>query len=178
MDLDEIIIKFNKKLVFGNRKVKLYAGFSSTSRSTIFAKKIMLDNNVSIIKAHFDIQNNYIKKDYRILIFDMDEELKPGRNILNKNIVLKMRPNEQFLTIDLMPYDIQLKKGNYYLGIEIFNLSKAENQKNIKIGLYKTTDLHDSFFKPVFDEKNTWSTLETENKKKIHAFNFYLTIQK
>lgn len=144
----------------------------------IFVKKIILNDNVNLLKAHFDLINNKVSKKFRLLIFDVNKKNKPGNNILNTDIISEIKSNEKNITIELNDFDISLRKGIYFLGIEIFELTNENKEPPIKIGCYKSSNKNKSFFKPVFNDDSDWNTIKTYNGKKDYSFNFYLSIQK
>lgn len=177
-ELPDVVITSNSKSTIGKEKSKLYVGFNSNSKSVIFIKKINLKNNVNLLKAHFDLINNKTPKKFRILLFDVNENNKPNKNVLNKDIISEIKPNEKNIIIGLNDFDINLKKGIYFLGIEIFELTNESKEPPIQIGCYKSSDKNKSFVKPVFNNDSEWNTIKTYNGKKDYSFNFYLSILK
>lgn len=176
--LKEVLVKTKKREVYGKKKSKLFISFNSNSESVIFAKKIRLDDNVVIAKAHFDIYNDNKERKYRFHIFNLNNDNLPKENIISKNIVSEIKPNQKGITIDLTSYEIILKKGSYYFAIEIFDLEKQNINSSLKIGCYKTSLNNESLSKPVFNDNEQWKSIKTYNEKKEYSFNFYLTIKR
>lgn len=174
--LEEVIVKAKKKEIYGKNKSKIYINFSSNSESIIFAKKISFDDDIIINKAHFDIHNDDNEKKYRFLIFNLNSDNFPKANITHKNIVAEIMPNQKNITIDLSSNEVFLEKGDYYLGVEIFDL--LNKKSSIKIGCYKTKYNNESLSKPVFSDTKQWQSIKNYNSKKEYSFNFYLTIEK
>ncbi|WP_439130761.1 carboxypeptidase-like regulatory domain-containing protein [Polaribacter sp.] len=177
IQLDEIILKKNKKIVFGKKKSKLDIGFSSYSESVIFAKKIVFKDNFFITKAHFDILNDQKERKFRFLIYDLNKNLMPNNNILNQNIISKIQPYDKKVELDLEKFNIYLEKGEYFIAIEIFDMSKTNGNSSIKLGCYKTSEKNESLSKPVFNESENWKSIKTYNQKKEYSYNFYLTLE-
>ncbi len=172
--LNEVVIQnFKKSIVIGKKRSKNYVNFTSPYKSTYFAKNFSLSKTSKIEKAHFAIKNGSKERLCRLLIFNIKNGL-PYNNILEQNIVTKILANIKDFEINLKQNDIVLKRGNYYLVLEVFDLKRDDNF--FKIGFYKTKLKNNSVFKPVF-EKRKWESVKTINKKKEYAFNFYLTIK-
>ena len=176
--LDEVFVKNKITEIYGKKKSKLYIGFNSNSESLIFAKRIKLQDNVSIRKIHFDIKNDNKKKKIRLLIFNEENGKIKNNNIITKNIVSELTPNQNTIVFDVISNNIILEKGKYYIAIEVFDLGKTNSNSSIKIGCYQTKNENESLTKPVFNDYAKWKTIKTINGKKEYSFNFYLTLEK
>ncbi|MFO7743752.1 MAG: hypothetical protein R6V36_00035 [Psychroflexus sp.] len=177
-ELSEILITTKDKFIAGRKKSKYNIGFNSSSKSIILAKKLILENDSKIDEVHFDIINNKKIKKSRLLIFNIDENEMPYENILNEEVVKQIEVGIKTFTIDLFEFSVYLKKGIYFVALEIFNLNDENGKSGLKIGCYKSNNLNNSLFKPVFNADNKWNSIKTENKKKEYSFNFYISAER
>lgn len=173
--LKEVIITVipKTKRVINKKKSKLYVNASSKSEAGYFSKLFSLAKTSKIENAHFDILNDSKERLCRLLIYEVKNTL-PHKNIIHQNIIRKISANSENFEIDLKENDIVLDKGDYHLVLEVFDIKI--NNSSFKIGCYKTHSKNNSMVKGVFD-KSEWESIKTLNKRKVFAFNFFLTIK-
>lgn len=177
IELNEIDLPSNKNiLTIDKHKNKNFIGFSSIINSNYFAKRFDFKTNVLLKKVFFNIKDNQSNKFVLFKIFDIDENGKPSKNILNKHIYHDIKPNDLEVVIDLDEFYIMLENKSYFIVLEIFNMKKENNKSTFKIGTYKSKKVGYSFFKPVY-ENTVWSTIKTQNVNEEYIFNLYLDLQ-
>lgn len=177
IQLESINISKRKKEIIDKNKSETYISFNSNSESIIFAKRFDFKSDIKISKIHMDIKNDNKKRNFRLLIYKIDKNGLPKNNIITKNIIKSINPNQENLSFDLNDSEIFLNKDSYFLAIEIFDLKKDNINSSLKIGCYKTSKINYSLSKPVFNDDEKWKSIKSFNKKKEYSFNFYLTIE-
>ncbi len=127
-ELDEVVVTEN----FGNSDVlnpissySLTSGFSSSATPWVVA---LYFPNVGAQKKYIDKLTVFLKKNenfnresakFRIRIYDVDENTKkPGKDLLRKSIVLEHQVEQDFVSLDVAAFNIEMPRNGIYVGLE------------------------------------------------------------
>lgn len=144
--LDEVVISKIRSTVeieIGNSK---HINFShlSGAKPWIFAKRFNYSNDFSktpYIKNTIIFTKNEIKNaTFKLRIFGVDEEGGPGLDLLNEDIIVKVKKGKRENKIDLTNYNLLIPKNGIFIAFESmiiesnkFELKyKESNSKKIK----------------------------------------------
>ena len=127
-ELDEVVVTEN----FGSSDVlnpissySLTSGFSSSSTPWVVAlyfpnlgsQKKYIDKLTVFLKKSENFTRNSAK--FRIRIYDVDENTKkPGKDILRKSIVLEHQIEQDFVSLDVAAFNIEMPRNGVYIGLE------------------------------------------------------------
>lgn len=166
-ELDEVVI--TQKL--GNSDVlnpissySLTSGFSSSATPWVLA---LYFPNIGAQKKYVDKVTIFLKKDenfnresakFRIRIYGVDATTnKPGTDLLRKSIVLEHDVTQDYVSIDLAAFNIEIPREGVYIGLEW--LFVASNW-------YKQTEVHPITNKKVIEDRfaPTFRGVYTQNQ--------------
>lgn len=126
--LDEVVVTQN----FGNADVlnpvnsySISSGFSSSATPWVVA---LYFPNLGAQKKYVDKVTVFLKKDenfkresakFRIRIYDVDAlTKKPTRDLLRKSIVLEHQMDQDYVSLDLAAFNIEMPRNGVYIGLE------------------------------------------------------------
>ncbi len=127
-ELDEVLVTGD----FGNSDVlnpvssySLTSGFSSSATPWVVA---LYFPNLGAQKKYIDKLTVFLKKSenfnresakFRIRIYDVDETTrKPANDLLRKSIVLEHRVEQDFVSLDVAAFNIEMPRNGIYIGLE------------------------------------------------------------
>lgn len=144
--LDEVIISKSRRTVeveIGNSK-NINSSHLSGASPWIFAKRFNYSNDFSktpFIKNIIVFTKNEIKNaTFKLRIFGVDKEGGPGLDLLNEDIIVKVKKGKRENKIDLTNYNLLIPKNGIFIAFETMIIEsnkfefkyKESNSKKIK----------------------------------------------
>lgn len=127
-ELDEVVVSEalgNVDVLNPINSYSLTSGFSSSSTPWVLA---MYFPNIGAQKKYVDELTVFLTKNegfqrevakFRIRIYDVDEATgKPGRDLLRKSIVLEHQMEEDYVSLDVSAFHIEIPRTGIYIGLE------------------------------------------------------------
>lgn len=173
------ISNFNNYEILDKNKSENYIGFSAPTNSSIHIAKRFDINFTALLKTvELDIINNQTQRIALLKIFDLDQNNKPLKNIIEQHIYYKIEPFEKKIKIDLTDNQILIENKSFFIVLELFHLEVENDKSRLKIGFYKSKKTNQSLFKASKSLTNEWVSIIVPNKSFEYALNMYLTVQK
>lgn len=192
-ELDEVVVTEN----FGNSDVlnpissySLTSGFSSSATPWVVA---LYFPNLGAQRKYIDKLTVFLEKNenfsrksarFRIRIYEVDENTKkPGKDLLRKSIVLEHQVEQDFVSLDVAAFNIEMPRNGVYIGLEWLFVPYNWYRETTKHPLTNKTIIEDRFaptirgmytlnqnYKVMIYGMGEWTDFKVKSRNNTHNF--------
>ncbi len=170
--LDEVVVSEksgNSDVLNPISSYSLTSGFSSSSTPWVLA---LYFPNIGTQKKHIEKLTVFLKKSgdfkretakFRIRVYDVDKITKsPGRDLLQKSVVIEYDVKKDYVSLDLSDFDIEVPREGVYVGLEWLFVPSNRYRKTEKDPLTNELVAEDRFaptFRGVYTQDQNFKVM-------------------
>ncbi|MEM6379661.1 MAG: hypothetical protein AAF705_15775, partial [Bacteroidota bacterium] len=81
--------------------------------------------------SYFIVKDRKYKAPFRVRLWAVDEDGRPGKDLLTENIIIQAQTPDAWLTVDLEKYQIPIPENGYFAGLETIYTKKKYQFKAV-----------------------------------------------